>query len=63
MLKDDKFFLVLNNVNTKLISTYNAGINDAHDAKYRRYHVNTEISDLRKGDSGHIDDNGHVHEE
>lgn len=63
MLKDNKFYLVLNNVNAKFIFTYNAGINDAHNAKYRCYHVNTEIGDLREGNGRHIDDNGHVHEE
>lgn len=63
MLRDNESFSMLNNANIKLVSTYDAGINDAHDAKYRRYHVNAEIRDLREGDGGHVDDNGHIHKE
>lgn len=57
------FLYFLYYVNTKLVSTYNAGINDAHDANYRRYHVHAEIRDLREGDGGYVDNNGQVHEE
>lgn len=69
-MQDNFFSLLIYNryyithTKTKLqCATYNASINDTHDAEHWRYCVNTYFSNLRKGNSRYVDDNRHVRKE